>query len=100
MHPETEDGMTLDQRAGQAITIAFHIKANTQKKKTHSIWWKNLKIFLFGCLKNLKIDTVSEAPRAGGDTQATNRCLPDSTCVLTRGPSPSSADRGVFVILI
>lgn len=93
MHPETEDGMTLDQRAGQAITIAFHIKANTHKKK-------KLKIFLFGCLKNLKIDTVSEAPRAGGDTQATNRCLPDSTCVLTRGPSPSSADRGVFVILI
>lgn len=33
MHPETEDGMTLDQRAGQAITIAFHIKVNTQKKK-------------------------------------------------------------------
>lgn len=88
--------MTLDQRAGPAITIAFHIKANTQIKK-HS---KNLKIFLFGCLKNLKIDTVSEAPRAGGDTQATNPCLPDSTCVLTRGPSPSSADRGVFVILI
>lgn len=90
--------MTLDQRAGPGHRDCFPYKGEHTKK--HSIWWENLKFFFFGCLENLKIDTVSEAPRAGGDTQATNRCLPDSTCVLTRGPSPSSADRGVFVILI